>query len=131
MVTVQMRSSANTGPPDRGIRPLYIQAYDVVTEGLRSLDSLAPECGDFAHGVFDWAELCGVDGLPGPDDLTFPRLIARLVRAAGYDGMVVPGVRGARGFWYSNLVMFFPEESWERWSLRDRGFVEVGGDDSA
>jgi hypothetical protein len=66
--------------------------------------------------VFSIAEDCSVQGR-GPDSYIFSQTVAEIVREAGFDGMVIPGTRGASGERYSNVVIFDPlqDERWRSW----------------
>jgi hypothetical protein len=110
----------------RGDGHLFVQLFIVPAKELQILDAVPVERPGFVDSVFDAAEECGLDGRSGPSDLSFPRLVARLARQAGYDGMRVPGVRGSIELRYTNLVVFDPMPHWERWATGDAGFRAVG-----
>lgn len=73
---------------------------------------------DWIAAVFDLCETVERDA-----DRTYPRSrrLAALVRGAGFDGLMVPGVRGdpARIANHWNLVVFDPEECGVRWQVGD------------
>ncbi|MCF8120617.1 MAG: hypothetical protein K9L83_10450 [Deltaproteobacteria bacterium] len=108
--------------PGNGI--LWIQEYALPTDTLTILDVRPSQNRKpgFIDSVFDLAESSCLEGREGRDDFKFSQLIARLVARAGFDGFNAPGVRGERGFWYSNIVIFKPGEAWKDWSRRDEGF---------
>ena len=87
----------------------------------RSQPAKGPEL--VARGM-DNAESCNVLGRPGPNDYSYSQLVADLVRGAGFDGMLVPGVRGTGGA-YRNLVIFEPR-CWRDWSRKAEGFRQIG-----
>jgi len=108
---------------------LFVQEYLVPPDTLTILD-VTPGRGnspDFLDSVFDIAESACVDGRPGPDDYEFSRLVADIVEKAGFDGFRVPGVRGTRGRWYSNIVISRPGDTWREWSRREEGFQQFTG----
>ena len=108
--------------PDNGI--LWIQEYALPTDTLTILDARPTQNrqAGFIDSVFDLTESSCLEGRKGRTDFKFSQLIARLVARAGFDGFNVPGVRGERGFWYSNIVIFKPGEAWRDWSRREAGF---------
>lgn len=105
-----------------GAPPTHIQEWDLPLDELRIADFAAPGLPSFLNSVMDYAECCNVPGRPGPADYSFSQLVADLVRRAGFDGMLVPGVHGV-GAPYRNLVIFRPR-AWRRWSRREDGFRE-------
>ena len=89
---------------------------------LRLGDLAASDLTEFVKAVFDVAENSAVEGRVGPTTLLFTQVVARIVREAGFDGMVVPGVRGTTDFKYRNVVVFDATNRWAEWSGRDAGF---------
>jgi hypothetical protein len=108
--------------PGNGI--LCIQEYVLPTDKMAILDARARQSSrpEFLDSIFDLAESCCVEGRKGRDDFKFSQLIAQLVASAGFDGFIVPGVRGKRQFWYTNIVIFKPGAAWRDWSKREAGF---------
>jgi len=113
--------------PGKGI--LCIKEYALPTDTLAILDARASQEGKpgFMDSVFDLVESSCIEGRTGRADFKFSRLVAQLVSKAGFDGFNVPGVRGDRGFWYSNIVIFRPGEAWRNWSRREAGFEKKQG----
>jgi hypothetical protein len=64
--------------------------------------------------VFSRAEMCKVPGR-GPDNYVFSQTEGDLV-SKRFDGMMVPGVRGAPGAHYRNVVLFHKFEGWQSWA---------------
>ncbi len=113
--------------PGEGV--LYVQEYALPTETLAILDARPSPTGKpgFVDSVFDLAESSCLEGRTGRADFKFSRLVAQLVSEASFDGFKVPGVRGHREFWYSNLVIFRPGKAWQDWSRKEAGFEEMQG----
>lgn len=57
---------------------------------------------------------CGDGWNPAQPTFQFSQQVAEFVRAAGFDGMLVPGVRGREDRRYSNLVLF-THAGWRGW----------------
>jgi hypothetical protein len=72
------------------------------------VDLASSDCENYVHCVFDFAEW------REPAGFGFSHAVARIVRDAGFDGMLVPGVRGAPGHTYHNVVVF-RSDSWRDW----------------
>jgi hypothetical protein len=102
-----------------GSMPLCIQEYQ--PHGIRVADLTHPELSKLIGAAFDLAEGAGVNHR-GPPDYVWPQFLASILAWSRVAGFVVPGVRGAAGSHYSNLVVFRPEHSWQQWSLREAGF---------
>jgi hypothetical protein len=110
--------------------PLYIQRYCIPTDQLRLADFVQLEERSFINAVFKFCEDANLLKRANPTTLhayyksyLFSQTVARLVREAGFDGMVVRGVHGEnvqdeQGQWcpkhYSNVVVFNPIQ-WEKW----------------
>lgn len=92
----------------------YVQRYRLPSGGLCIADFAIFPAGHFIASVFAVAEDCNVNGRQGPPNFIFSQVIAGLV-AAKFDGMRVPGVCGAPGFNYCNLVLFKPHPAWPSW----------------
>jgi hypothetical protein len=100
---------------------LFLQDYELDPLIVRIADFAGPQLSEFLKAVFDIAECSNVPGRPGLPDYTFSEVVACLVRQHGFDGMVVPGVRGVPNDQYCNVVVFNPQD-WQRWSCRKRAF---------
>jgi RES domain-containing protein len=106
--------------PQPGTR-LFLQTYRVPTS-LRIADFSSVHLTDFVKAVFDIAESCCVKGRTAPSSYDFSRVVGQLVREVGFEGMVVPGVRGAQSSQYRNVVAFDVRDEWQIWSRKDTGF---------
>jgi RES domain-containing protein len=95
-------------------RFLMCQALDSDLSGLRIFDASASTLANFEHCVWDYAERPDIGRVAGKEYL-FSRAVAAVVRAAGFDGMLVPGVRGTPSNRYNNLVLFDAEPRWRDW----------------
>lgn len=100
---------------------VFLQRYQVPFDELRLANFCDDNLSGFIKAVFDLAEACGLPDRGGSDDLSFPQAVAHLVRAEGFDGMVVPGVRGDQSNHYQNVVILV-DHPWEGWSAKDEGF---------
>lgn len=107
--------------PGEGTK-IFLQEYMLRSSGLRLGDLAASDLTEFVKAVFDVAENSAVEGRVGPTTFLFTQVVARIVREAGFDGMVVPGVRGTTDFKYRNVVVFDAKNRWAEWSGRDAGF---------
>lgn len=105
---------------------LVLQEYSLDFTDLRLADLAHPKLHSFLRAVFDIAESCRVVGRGGPDTFHFSQTVAALVKRAGFDGMVVPGVRGGLNLTYRNIVVFNPSNRWRVWSRRAEGFIAPG-----
>ena len=92
---------------------LYVQAYALPSEQKRIADLTEFPAGHILTTVFALAEECQVPGR-GPASYRFSQRVAELVRRH-FRGMKVPGVRGASGQYYKNVVVFDPHPDWEKW----------------
>ena len=110
--------SAELGAQDA----VCVQRYSLPVDSLRIADLADSELSSFVHAVMDFAEASGVGGRIGPASPTFSLLVASIVRACGFDGMRVPGVRGIPDLLYCNVVVFNPLEHWREWSVGEPGF---------
>ena len=97
----------------RQIQGIYVIRYRLPLDKLNIADFTKIPDDHFVATVFSKAEECKVDGR-GPNSYIFSQLVAELVMAR-FDGMRIPGVRGNRGFWYSNVVIFQPYPNWRDW----------------
>ena len=104
---------------------LAIQRYRVDTDTLRILDATEAGISNFLHAVFDHAEGCCIEGRGGPMTYHFSQNVARIAREAGFDGMLVPGVRGDSTTLYQNLSLFDCGDRWRAWSLGGMGFRQA------
>ena len=107
-------------PADNG--RVFLQEYVLRTDSLRLADFTPARLDEFVKAVFDVAENSSLEGRVGPVGYTFSQVVGDLVRQAGFDGMVVPGVRGAPHFQYRNVVVFESQDRWLRWSRQETGF---------
>jgi hypothetical protein len=90
---------------------LYVQRYRLPVSELSIADFTNPP-ENFVAAVFSKAERVNSDGR-SPGDI-FSEVVAELV-SAHFDGMRIPGVRGARPVLYSNVVIFRPYPDWPKW----------------
>lgn len=109
---------------------MALQTYIIDPGVLRlaNLAELAPD--DPLAAVCELAESAGLPDRAYAPTQTFSRFFAQLVSSAGFDGMIVPGVRGDPRRRYRNVVIFNPVD-WQHWSLGDDGFrmmVAASGD---
>lgn len=91
----------------------WVQRYRLPLDKLHIADFTIIPDDHFVAAVFSKAEECNVDGR-GSNSYIFSQLVAELVMAH-FDGMRIPGVRGNRGSWYSNVVIFQPYPDWRDW----------------
>ena len=91
----------------------YVQRYRLPLDKLRIADFTIIPDDHFVAAVFSKAEECKVDGRSS-NSYIFSQLVAKLVMAH-FHGMRMPGVRGKRGSWYSNVVIFQPYPDWRDW----------------
>lgn len=103
-----------------------LQEYRLDAQLLRLADLASPTLDEFVRAVLDIAESCRVEGRRGPSTYAFSQVVASLVAEAGFQGMLVPGVRGDPDFHYRNVVVFTPAEDWVGWSVKDAGFRRLG-----
>ena len=106
---------------------LFLQEYILPLESLLIADFSHPDVSEFISAVFRMAEISGQDSPIGRDDFVFSQLVADLVRESGFEGMLVPGVRGDNELHYRNVVVFDPPavSSWRCWSRKGAGFRSV------
>lgn len=110
---------------------LFLQQYEIPLNALRLADFSSADLNNFARAVFEVAENCFVEGRAGRSDYIFSQAVGQLVREAGFEGMLVPGVRGDQDFKYRNVVIFDKHEQWRTWSRQDAGFRHVLATDGA
>ena len=91
----------------------YVQRFRLPVSELSIADFTDVPPEHFVAAVFSKAEECKVDGR-GPDSYVFSEVVAELV-SAHFDGMRIPGVRGARPVLYGNVVLFRPSPDWPKW----------------
>jgi len=100
-----------------------IQEYDLPLGELRLADFAGDDAPEFFHSVFDLTESVGVPGRTALlRDFNFGHIVADLTSKAGFDGMIVRGVRGESNYHYKNVVVFEPADYWKTWSRQDDGF---------
>jgi hypothetical protein len=73
----------------------YFQEYRLDLRSLKLADLATKDVPNLIGAAFLWAESSKVDGRPGRPDYAFSVMLAEFVRSAGFDGMVVRGVRGS------------------------------------
>jgi len=115
----------------KGGTKVFLQDYESPSDVLRLADFSSVSLTDFMKAVFDMAESSSVEGRVGPSGYAFCQVVGQLVREAGFEGMVVPGVRGDPGFQYRNIVVFDAHDRWPTWSRKDAGFRYVIAPDAA
>ena len=98
-------------------KPIYVQEFRLPPH-LRIANFSSPDLDPFVNSVFQLAEECMVSARNGPENYAFSQTVAAMVKDSGFDGMLVPGVRGKRGEWYSNVVLFNPAGHWRSWAIR-------------
>ena len=69
--------------------------------------------------VFARAELCKYNHR-GPEDYIFQPGGGEEIVSAHFDGKLIPGVRGAPGAHYKNVVLFRGLEGWPNWASRSK-----------
>ncbi len=106
-------------------KSLCIQKYKVDLSAILLADLASPKLSNFVRAVFDLAESCKVPGRPGRQDYAFSHTVAKIVEGAGFDGIIVSGVRGNPSQQYRNVVIFRPGQLWRAWSARDAGFKRL------
>lgn len=96
------------GPGDSWVQHFRIPTTDLVIADF----TIAPP-DHFVTAVFVLAEAAKV---PAREDVeyVFSQTVGELV-AERWDGMMIPGVRGAPGTQYRNVVLFKPNPEWRRW----------------
>jgi len=116
--------------PKPGTR-IFLQDYRFSPSALRLADVSSVHLTDFVKAVFDQAENSSVEGRVSPSGYAFSQIVGQLVLEAGFEGMVVPGVRGDPNLQYRNIVVFDPHGRWITWSCQDDGFRYVVAGDVA
>jgi len=102
---------------------ICIQEYAIHAPPLRVADLASGNASNLLQAAFDLAEKARVPGFEGPASYAFPQFLARWIHRAGFDGFIVPGVRGNNsGTRYRNAVLFRPAEKWREWSTGPTGF---------
>jgi hypothetical protein len=99
-----------------------IQQYVIYAPPLRIADLGSEGASNLLHAAFDLAEKARVPGWSGPATYAFSNFLARSICRSGFDGFIVPGVRGISSFHYTNVVLFRPEGTWRSWSKGPTGF---------
>lgn len=97
---------------------LYCQKFRLPPGKLQLADFSNHELANFVHIAFDYAEYGLGSGGVNDREYGFSQVLGEIVEAAGYEGMIVPGVRGTRDSRYLNIVLF-STESWEEWVVGD------------
>ena len=102
-------------PTEESAGNLFCQRFCLPTHGLKIADFSLDSIDNFVHIVFDYAENGTRTGQIDKSDYVFSQVVARLVRASGFNGMVVPGVRAVSSeHRYTNVVIFCPG-NWVQW----------------
>lgn len=99
---------------------IWIQRYVIHAPPLRIADLASEEASNLLHAAFDLAEKARVPGWSGPATYAFSQFLARSICRSGFDGFIVPGVRGSSSIRYHNVVLFRPERRF--WSTGPTGF---------
>lgn len=99
-----------------------IQQYVIHAPPLRIADLVSERASNLLHAAFDLAEKAHAPGWGVPAGFAFSHFLARSICRAGFDGFMVPGVRGSASLRYSNVVLFRPDEMWLSWSTGPTGF---------
>jgi hypothetical protein len=102
-------------------RRLCIQEYIVDVDSHRIADFARDGVPKILNNAFEVAECAKVDGRGGLSSYRFPQFLAALAARAGFQGILVRGVRDEART-YNNLVMFDPSKTWKSWSKMDIGF---------
>jgi RES domain-containing protein len=97
--------------------------------GLKIADLTSDQLPGRLKAAFELAENADVDNRGGPTNFDLPHFLSNAISNAGYEGFLVPGVRGAVSSRYSNLVVFDPEPRWQDWSRRSVGFKALSGEE--
>jgi hypothetical protein len=103
---------------------VFIQEYALSPASVRLADCSSVHVTDLVKAVFDMAESSDVKGRVGPSEV-FSQVVGQIIQEAGFEGMVVPGVRGIPGGQYRNIVVFDVNDRWQTWSRQDAGFGSV------
>lgn len=101
---------------------ICIQEYVIYAPPLRIADLGSEGASNLLHAAFDLAEKARVPGRSGPATYAFSNFLARSICRSGFDGFIVPGVRGSSSIRYYNVVLFRPERTWRSWSKGPTGF---------
>jgi hypothetical protein len=96
----------------------YVIRVEVPASTLRIADFSEWPSDHLVTAVFAKAELCKYDHR-GPGDYIFSQAVAEIV-SAHFEGMLIPGVRGAPGAHYKNVVLFRRLEDWPNWASRSK-----------
>jgi Protein of unknown function (DUF2934)/RES domain len=92
----------------------YIIKVEVPITSLRIADFSDWPTDHLITAVFSRAEMCNV-AERGPTNYIFSQEVGQLV-AETFDGMRIPGVRGAPDGHYRNVVLFRQLEDWPTWT---------------
>jgi hypothetical protein len=107
-VSAEMRQFVAPGTP------ACVQEFAVPLDNLNIADLSAANLPTILASAFDSAEQSRIGSSFGRPDYAFSQVLSDFVRAAGFDGMIVPGVRGRAGNIYRN-VDFFVFDGWRAW----------------
>jgi len=92
----------------------YVIKVEVPLTSLRIADFSTWPSGHLITAVFSRAEMCNV-AQRGPANYIFSQVVGQLV-SERFDGMRIPGVRGAPGVHYKNVVLFRHLADWPSWA---------------
>jgi Protein of unknown function (DUF2934)/RES domain len=92
----------------------YVIRVEVPLTSLRIVDFSNWPSDHLITAVCSRAEMCNVPNR-GPANYVFSQVVGELV-AERFDGMKIPGVRGAPGAHYRNVVLFRGLTEWAKWT---------------
>jgi hypothetical protein len=92
----------------------YVIRVEVPLASLRIADFSDWPSDHLITAVFSRAEMCNVPQR-GPANYVFSQTVGNLV-SEHFDGMRIPGVRGAPGALYKNVVLFRQLAEWPKWT---------------
>jgi hypothetical protein len=92
----------------------YVILVEVPLAPLRIADFSDWPSDHLLTAVFSRAEMCNVPQR-GPANYVFSQTVGNIV-SEHFDGMRIPGVRGAPGAHYKNVVLFRPLAEWPKWT---------------
>ena len=101
---------------------LFCQSFSVALQALRVANLAAADIMPIFKICFDYSEQ-----ELAPEKYFKSQVLAELISCAGFNGFLVPGVRGFKENRYQNLVLFDPGLQWREWvdSSRPPQLVEA------
>lgn len=108
-VHAELKESIDTEPF------LFCQKYHINSSAIDIVDLSSRTLSPLVSQAFDKSELNIDQG-----SYWKSHIIAELVKQAGFNGMIVPGVRGTQNNHYRNIIIFCPEEKW-RYNTNEYG----------